>query len=78
MDFILFFLFLTSIYQLNGIKCCPSHGVLSDSYPVSGNLSGNLKTNQALNYEPASCFVDNGSKYEDHSVNNQKLDKGRS
>ncbi|XWS69666.1 hypothetical protein CRYUN_Cryun04dG0198700 [Craigia yunnanensis] len=41
-----------------------SSSVYGDAFPSVGNAIGNISNAQVLQYESASCFVDNGSKYE--------------
>ena len=49
-----------------------------DNFPIVNNVSGNLKTGQVLQYESASCFLDNGSRYEEYHGSIIKMDGGKS
>lgn len=40
-------------------------GAFADNIPNVGYANGNLRTGKVLQYESTSCFVDNGSKYEE-------------
>lgn len=48
-----------------------------DGFPSVGNAIGNISNAQFLQYESASCFVENGSKYEEFYESYVKIDGGK-
>ncbi|GKU99622.1 hypothetical protein SLEP1_g12439 [Rubroshorea leprosula] len=51
--------------------------VYGDGFPSVGNAIGNISNAQFLQYESASCFVENGSKYEEIYESYVKIDGGK-